>query len=268
MATGKLPERIENEESLEEILSRPGSAVIDTLAQLPGDILILGVAGKIGPSFARLIGRACQATGLKKRITGVARFTNQEVHEYLTRSGIETITGDLLDQELVARLPEAENVFFMAGMKFGATGNEPLTWAMNTYVPALVAHRFQRSRIVAFSTGNVYPFVPVSSGGCKETDPVGPVGEYAQSCLGRERMFQYFSSLHRTPVCLIRLNYACELRYGVLVDIALKVKSGQPVSLSTGFVNVIWQGHVNQVTVQCLKLCQSPPRIINLTGRE
>ncbi|MCM8768824.1 MAG: NAD-dependent epimerase/dehydratase family protein [Candidatus Omnitrophica bacterium] len=263
-----LPEKIETEEQLEDCLSQPGLEVINVLKEIPGDIMILGVAGKIGPSLARLLVRSCQAAGIRKRIIGVARFTAKNIRDFLEQSGVETISCDLLKEKQVLTLPQVENLFFLAGMKFGSTGNEPLTWAINTYVPALVASHFRQSRIVALSTGNVYPFVPVTSGGCRETDPVGPVGEYAQSCLGRERIFQYFSQLQGTPVCLIRLNYAVELRYGVLLDIALKVKRKEPVSLATGFVNVIWQGEANRIAVQCLKLCQSPARIINLTGPE
>jgi len=261
-------EKIETEAQLEELLSEPDEKVIKVISEISGDILLLGVSGKIGPSLAKLLVKSCQIAGCRKRIIGVARFSQPAIRDFLHQSGVEIITCDLLEEEQVKKLPRVENIIYLAGMKFGTTENQPLSWAMNVYLPALVASHFRNSRIVAFSTGNVYPLVPVSSGGCKETDPVGPVGEYAQSCLGRERIFQYFSCKYGLAGCLIRLNYAVELRYGVLVDIALKVKEGQAIPLTTGYFNVIWQGDANRATAQCLRLCQSPLKIINLTGPE
>ncbi|MCM8821629.1 MAG: NAD-dependent epimerase/dehydratase family protein [Candidatus Omnitrophica bacterium] len=261
-------EFIETEHQLEEVLSRPYEGTIDTSRTLKGDIVILGVAGKMGPSLAVQIKRSCQLSGIKKRIIGVARFSDLRTREYLEKAGIETIACDLLDASAVNGLPEAENVIFMAGMKFGTGLNPSLTWAMNSYVPALVANRYKNSKIVVLSTGNVYPLVPVHSKGSKEDDVPVPSGEYAQSCLGRERVFEYFSEKFSIQSCIIRLNYAVELRYGVIYDIGSKVYSGEAINLENGYVNVVWQGWANSVIFQCLKICSVPPRILNLTGPE
>jgi nucleoside-diphosphate-sugar epimerase len=226
------------------------------------------VAGKMGPSLARRARRAADEAGVRKRIVGVARFSNPRVREELEAAGVETICADLLDEEQLQALPELPNVIYMAARKFGTTGNEYLTWALNTYLPGRVAERFRRSRIVAFSSGNVYPLVPIAHGGPTEATPPDPVGEYAQSVLGRERMFEYFSARYGTPVTLLRLNYAIDLRYGVLVDIALKVYQRQPVNLAMGQVNVIWQGDANSVALRAFRLCQSPPAVLNVTGPE
>jgi nucleoside-diphosphate-sugar epimerase len=259
---------IANEEQLEDVLSRPGDADVQAMASLEGDLLILGVAGKMGPSLARRARRACDAAGVKRRNIGVARFSNPAMERELNDWGIETVAADLLQPGALDRLPDAPNVIFMAARKFGSTGAESLTWAMNTFLPGLVAQRYRDSRIVSFSTGNVYPLTPVLHGGPSETSPTGPVGEYAQSCLGRERMFQHFSTQYGTPVSIVRLNYAVELRYGVLVDIARKVCAGRPVDLRMGHANVIWQGDANSVVLRSLGHCQSPPFIVNLTGPE
>jgi len=259
---------IRTEAELEERLSRPNAADVAFMRELEGDLLVLGVAGKMGPSLARRARRAADEAGVRKRIVGVARFNNPRVREELEAAGIETICADLLDEEQLRALPELPNVIYMAARKFGTTGNEYLTWALNTYLPGRVAERFRRSRIVAFSSGNVYALVPVAHGGPTETTPPDPVGEYAQSVLGRERMFQYFSARYGTPVALLRLNYAIDLRYGVLVDIALKVYERRPVNLAMGQVNVIWQGDANSVALRALTLCQSPPAVLNLTGPE
>ena len=255
---------IRNEEQLEDILSEPSHADVDALAALAGDLLILGVAGKMGPSLAHRARRAAP----HKRVVGVARFSNPALREQLEAWGIETISLDLLEHGALERLPEAPNVIFMAARKFGSTGNEGLTWAMNTYLPGMVAQRFRQSRIVAFSTGNVYPFVPVTQGGPDESSPTNPVGEYGQSALGRERMFEHFSACNGTPVTLLRLNYAIELRYGVLLDIGQKVFERRPVNLKMGHANVIWQGDANSVCLRSFALCQSPPAVLNLTGPE
>jgi len=259
---------IETEESLEEILSRPYPEVVELCRKLKGDIIILGVAGKMGPTLAIQLKRACDMAGVKKRIIGVARFSDENVKKNLDNNGIETIVCDLLERQQVDNLPDVENVIFMAGMKFGTVSNQPLTWAMNSYVPALVATKFKNSCIVALSTGNVYPLVPVSSGGSKETDPPEPIGEYAQSCLGRERVFEYFSSKFSIPSVIVRLNYAVELRYGVLYDIGKKVYNGEEIFLENGYVNVVWQRWANSIIFRCFSLCSVPPKILNLTGPE
>ena len=255
---------IESEEELEKALSNPYPEDVDFGAKLQGDILVLGAGGKMGPT---LVLRILQATkGLK--VYAVSRFSDSLQQAKLKKFGATTIAGDLLDKETLNRLPDCPNVIYMAGMKFGATGQEDLIWAMNCYLPGRIAERFKSSRIVAFSTGNVYPLVPVSSGGSKETDAPGPVGEYAQSCLGRERVLQHFSNHWATPMCILRLNYAVEPRYGVLLDIAKRVYCGQAVPLEMGYVNVIWQGDANSVVFRALSLCSSPAEILNLTGKE
>lgn len=264
----ELPEKIENEEQLEELISRPGDELVEMIRRCDGDIMILGINGKIGPSLAKMARRACDLAGVKKRIIGVDRQNNPEHQESFSKMGIETINGDLLDPAFIGSLPKIKNIFFLAGMKFGSVDNLPMTWAINSYLPALVAEHFKDSVIVAFSTGCVYPLVPVNSGGSLETDPPEAIGEYAQSCLGRERMFEYGSLRNKTKITLIRLNYSVEMRYGVLVDIATKVKNNTPVDLGMGYFNVIWQGDVNDAVLRSIEQASSPARIINLTGSE
>ena len=259
---------IRTEEQLEEHLSRPNDRDVAAISTLNGDILILGAGGKMGPSLVRLARRAADAGGVRKRIIAIARFSNQPLIAQLQAEGIETITADLLEPGVMSTLPDAANVIFMAARKFGTSGAEYMTWAMNTYLPGLVAERFRDSRIVAFSTGNVYPLLPVTSGGADENTPVAPIGEYAQSALGRERMFEYGSARWGTPVAILRLNYAIDLRYGVLVDIALAVFERRPVDVRMGMVNVIWQRDANSACLQSLQYCQSPPLVVNLTGPE
>ncbi len=262
------PDRIANEAELEEFLSRPTAADAEAARDVAGDVLILGAGGKMGPSLARRLRRAAERAGVKSRITAVSRFSDPTSRRSLCDAGVEVMAADLLEREQVARLPDAPNVIFMAGRKFGSTGAESLTWAMNAFLPALVAERYRDSKIVAFSSGNVYPLVPAASGGCTEDSAPGPVGEYAQSVLARERILQYFSDRNATPMTLLRLNYAVELRYGVLLDIGTRVYERLPVQLGTGFVNVIWQGDANSVCLRAFGLCQSPPAVLNLTGPE
>jgi nucleoside-diphosphate-sugar epimerase len=246
---------------LERELARPSEADVACLRRLEGDILILGAGGKMGPSLARLCRNASDAAGKPRRILAVSRNVAAE-------SGIETIHCDLLDREQVERLPHCPNILYLAGRKFGSSGNPELTWAMNTVVPAIVSEHFRGARIVAFSTGNVYPFSDLSGGGSVETDAPAPVGEYAQSCLGRERVFEYYSRRDGTPCLLFRLNYAVDLRYGVLVDIARKVYTGAPVEVAVPAFNVIWQRDANSYALRSLEVCQVPPRILNVTGPE
>jgi nucleoside-diphosphate-sugar epimerase len=259
---------IANEQQLEDLLSEPTQADARAMAEMQGDLLILGVAGKMGPSLAKRARRASELAKMPRRIIGVARFSDPGVREDLANSDIETISADLLAPGALAALPDAPNVLYMAARKFGSTGAEHLTWAMNALLPALVADRYPTSRIVAFSTGNVYPFVPVGLGGATEDTPLGPVGEYAQSALGRERIFHFFSERNHTPVMLLRLNYAIDLRYGVLLDIGQKVFERRPIDLTMGHVNVIWQGDANSVSLRSFALAQSPPAVLNLTGPE
>lgn len=253
---------------LEERLSRPTVADISAMAELDGDLLILGAGGKMGPSLAALARRAADQGKTKKRIIAVSRFSDDGLRDLLSSQNIETIACDLLEPGALATLPDIKNVIFMAARKFGTTGSAHLTWAMNTYLPGLVAERYRDSRIVAFSTGNVYPLQPVPQGGAVESTPVDPQGEYAQSALGRERMFEYGSHRWGTPVAIFRLNYAVELRYGVLADIGQAVFERRPIDLRMGFVNVIWQGDANSVCLRASTQCQSPPIILNVTGPE
>jgi nucleoside-diphosphate-sugar epimerase len=259
---------IKDEEQLNELISRPGAEVVEMFSRIDGDIIFLGVSGKIGPYLAWMAKRACDEAGVKKRITGVALFDSDDQMKSIESAGIETIHGDLLDTAFLKSLPAMKNVFFLAGMKFGSVDNLPLTWAVNSYLPALVAEHFKNSRIVAFSTGCVYPLVQLNTGGSIESDQPVAIGEYAQSCLGRERMFEYGSNKYKTEVALIRLNYSVEMRYGVLIDIATKVINRQPVDLTMGYFNIIWQGDVNDFVLRSLEHTQSPAKILNITGPE
>ena len=259
---------IQTEIQLESYLSEPTDAVIASMAALEGDILILGVGGKMGPTLAKQAKRAIDLAGVTKKVIGVSRFSTQGVRDGLHEAGIETIAADLLSENCLQNLPNIQNVILMAGRKFGSTDNESLTWAMNSYMPGRVADTFKDSQLVIFSTGNVYPLTPVSHGGATECLPPVPIGEYAQSCLSRERICTYFSSQFGTPMAILRLNYAIDLRYGILLDIAEKVYTEEPIPLEMGTVNVIWQRDANAVALRAFAHCQSPPLILNLTGPE
>jgi nucleoside-diphosphate-sugar epimerase len=261
------PAAIQSEEELEALLSEPTLAVVETMGRLQGDLVLLGVAGKMGPSLARMARRASDAAGVRRRVIGVARFSAGD-EATLHAHGVETVRCDLLDADAAIRLPDAENVVFMAGRKFGSSGDESTTWAMNSYLPGAVCRQYRGSRIVAFSTGNVYGLTPVQGDGSREGDTPHPVGEYAMSCLGRERVFEHFSRTLGIPVALIRLNYACDLRYGVLVDLALRVWAGQLIDLSMGYLNTIWQGDANAMTLRAFDHAASPPWVVNVTGPE
>lgn len=259
---------IQNLTQLEDLLSQPTPGVVDTMGRLEGDLMVLGVGGKIGPSLTRMARRADEEAGIQRRIFGVARFSAPDLRQRLEGWGIETVACDLLDRDGLAALPDVPNILYLPAQKFGTTGQEGRTWAMNTYLAGMVCERFPRSRIVAYSTGNVYALTPVDSGGPAEETPLDPVGEYAMSAMGRERMFQFFSEKFRIPVAIVRLNYAVEMRYGVLVDIAQKVLAEQPVDLTMGYFNVIWQGDSNAMTLGCFDHAASPPFALNVTGTE
>lgn len=264
----ELPTEIRDVRHLEALLSEPSAAAIDAMRRVDGDLVVLGVAGKMGPTLARMARRAIDAAGVSGRVIGVSRFSSAGQQRALEQHGIETIRCDLLDEDALARLPDARNVIFMAGRKFGSIGDESVTWAMNAYLPALVCRRYRTSRIVAFSTGNVYGLTPAGRGGSREEDPPAPVGEYAMSCLGRERLFEYFSRAYGTPVAILRLNYATEMRYGVLIDLAGRVFRREPVDLTMGYFNAIWQADANAMALAALAHTSSPPLIVNLAGPE
>jgi hypothetical protein len=259
-----LPKTIADIVELDELLCRPSQALIDDLEKVDGDIMILGVAGKMGPTLAGL----AKAALPHRRVIGVARFSDPAAKAWLEARGIETIGCDLLDESAIKALPKVKNIIFMAGRKFGAEGDLSLTWAMNAHVPALVAQAFRDSRIVAFSTGCVYPFVAIDGKGADESVAPNPPGEYAQSCVGRERMFEYFSKLYLTPGRLFRLNYAIDMRYGVLHDIATKILTRKPIDVSLGHVNFIWQGDAAAQALRCLAYCDTPTSPINVSGHE
>jgi nucleoside-diphosphate-sugar epimerase len=261
---GKIPEEFVDVEALEEFLSRPTVDVVDAVARFEGDLMILGAGGKMGPTLSTMAQRAVDASGVARRVIAVSRFSDTEVADRLRASGVETIACDLMTPGAIDGLPDVENVIYMVGHKFGATGQEGRTWALNAFLPGLVAQRYSEARTVVFSSGNVYPLTPLAFATCTEDTPPGPIGEYAQSVLGRERVFSYLGG----PATMFRLNYAVELRYGVLLDIAQRVWAGDPVDLGMGYVNVIWQGDANAYALRSLHLAATPPCVLNVTGPE
>lgn len=264
----ELPLKLADESALDEFLAQPSPGLVECMKRLEGDIMILGIAGKMGVSMGRRAVNAARAAGVAKKVIGVARFSNAAARAELEAHGVETIACDLLDRAAVAQLPAAPNVIFMAGRKFGTDGAEDLTWAMNVLAPGHVVEHFRNSRIVAFSTGCVYPLVAIATGGCTEAVVPEPVGEYAQSCLGRERIFQYGARTFGGRVLLFRLNYAIDLRYGVLHDIGRQILNGEKVNNAVGHFNVIWQGDANEAALRALEHCANPAAVLNVTGPE
>lgn len=257
-----------SEEKLNEMLTTPSEGLIEDMKRIEGDILVLGAGGKMGPTLCVLAKNAVRAAGMEKRVIAVSRFSDPMVVDLLERSGVEMVSADLLERGALEALPDAPNVVYMAGKKFGTQGNEWSTWAMNAWLPSRVAERYRDSRIVVFSSGNLYPKVPVSSGGCTEDTPMEPVGEYCMSCLGRERMFEYAARTFGTKVAVYRLNYAVDLRYGVLYDIASSLLKGEPISVATPSFNCIWQGDANEAALRLLLHASSEVFRLNVTGPE
>jgi nucleoside-diphosphate-sugar epimerase len=262
----EIPDLVSTEEELDELLTRPRSILFEFIRTVHSPLVILGAGGKMGPTLAWLARRAAEAAGHSLHVIAVSRFSDDRARHWLEARGVETVSIDLLDREALKRLPDAVDVIYLVGRKFGTALDAARTWAINTLVPAYVAERFARARIVVLSTGNVYSLVPVASGGSVETDALTPVGEYANAAIARERLFEFFAQQDSTPVCVLRLNYAVDLRYGVLVDIARRVQAGETVPLATGYVNCIWQGDANEMILRSLALAETPPRVLNLTG--
>ena len=263
-----LPEGITSEAELEDMLAQPSAEDIASVARLEPDIMILGAGGKMGPSLARRVQRAAERAGNGSRVLAVSRFSSREARTELESQGVPTLACDFLSAPAITGLPRFPNVLYLAGRKFGTTDRTDITWATNTVVPARVAEHFADSRMVVFSTGNVYPLVPATGPAPTEADPPAPVGEYAQSCLGRERVVEYVSREEGLRALMFRLNYAVDLRYGTLVDIAHKVFADEPVDLTVGYFNAIWQGDANSYALRSLELCESPPAVLNVTGSE
>ena len=267
-ARAALPDIITNESELDEVLSRPTEALVRFIKTVSSPLVLLGIGGKMGPTLAILARRAAEMAEHRLEIIGASRFSDNSARDWLEARGVKTIACDLLDSASVARLPDAENVIYLAGLKFGTAQNPSATWALNTLGPSRVCERYAHSRIVALSTGNVYPLSGVSRGGSVEGDPLTPLGEYANAAVARERIFEFYSRRNNTSVALLRLFYAVELRYGVLVDIARKVHADEPISLATGSVNCIWQRDANEMVLSALPLAKSPPVVFNLCRPE
>jgi nucleoside-diphosphate-sugar epimerase len=264
----RFPEVIETEADLDEIMTRPRPALVEFVKTLSSPLVILGAGGKMGPTLAILARRAADAAGHNLKIVAVSRFSDERARRPLEDYRIDTQSCDLMNRESLSELPDSENIIYLVGLKFGTANNPAVTWATNTLAPAVAAERYRDSKIVALSSGNVYPLVSIDGDGSSESDPLMPLGEYANSCVARERIFEYYSRKNGTPLSLIRLSYALDLRYGTLVDIAQKVYSGQPVDVTMGYINCIWQGDANEMIIRSLALVESPPRAINLTGTE
>ena len=256
------------EEKLDALLTEPSPALVEDMKRIKGDIMVLGAGGKMGPTLCVLAKRAIELAGVSKRVIAVSRFTDPIATALLEKSGVETISCDLLNIEQLRALPEVENVIYMAGRKFGTDGQEWQTWAMNATLPAFVVEKFKKSTIVAFSSGNLYPIVPLSDGGCRECDRPGPIGEYPMSVLARERAFEYGANHYGTKVFMYRLNFAVDLRYGVLYDMADKIMRGEPIGITTPCLNCIWQGSANEIAIRGLLHAEAPAKIMNVTGPE
>ena len=257
-----------SEDVLDKKLATPSEKLIRDAKQIKGDIMVLGAGGKMGPSLCILAKNAVREAGGKQKVIAVSRFTDPFAAKLMDENGIEMISTDLLEPGALDSLPEAENVIYMAGRKFGTEGQEPLTWAMNASLPSHVSERYKNSNIVVFSSGNIYPMVPVNSGGATEETPPAPSGEYGMSCLGRERVFEYGNKKYGTPLFIYRLNYAVDLRYGVLYDIASHIVEGEPVQVSTPCFNCIWQGDANEIAIRSLLHTGSTTVKMNITGPE
>ena len=259
------PTMIQDEDGLNEIMTRPGASLVECMRGLPSPLVILGAGGKMGPTLTVLAKKAALAAGNPLDIIAVSRYSDLGARQWLENNGVKTLSLDLLEPDAYSLLPDAQNVIYLVGLKFGTTQNPVNTWVMNTLVPAYAAERYCSARIVALSTGNVYPLMPVTSAGSRESDPLEPIGAYGNACMARERIFEYFSLRNTTHIALLRLNYAVDLRYGVLVDIAQKVQTGQPVDVTTGYLNCIWQGDANDMIIRSLALTASPAKALNLT---
>jgi len=257
-----------SEEQLDQLLSEPSPALVEDMRRIDGDIMLLGAGGKMGPTQAILARRAVEAAGLNKRIIAVSRYSDPDVLNLLNSHRVETIAADLADAEALAGLPDVPNIIFMAGKKFGTNGNESETWFMNASLPTLIARRFRQARFVVFSTGNIFPLVSTSSGGCTDDVSPSPIGEYGMSALARERIFEYAAQEYGCKVLIYRLNYAVDLRYGVLHDLAVKIMRQEPISVQTSCFNCVWQGYANEIAIRSLLLADSPARHLNVTGPE
>ncbi len=265
----ELPEAIQTESELEEVLTRPSAPLIEFIQTVASPLLVLGAGGKMGPTLAVLARRAATAAGYALDVLAVSRFSNAAARRWLEGHGVKTVSCDLLDANAVAGLPDAQNIIYLVGLKFGTAQNPASTWAINTIVPARVCERYPRNRIIALSTGNVYPMREVSRGGAVETDSLTPLGEYANAAVGRERIFEFYSQRQHTPLALLRLFYAVELRYGVLADIARKVHAGAPVALANGYFNCVWQRDANELILRALPLAAAAPlSVFNLCRPE